>query len=150
MMLLSSRRFGFSHDGGSGFGIGGGGVVEQGYASLIIGCGACASGLLDESFGCGGPTLASELGQSQLSDVLQRTRASNGNSSTITIVREQCQTQIRRRLQQCFKRRRQLSAVSVPSLDIRVLGMKRFVLRPSEYGIFRDGRDVSTAAELRL
>jgi ATP adenylyltransferase len=31
-------------------------------------------GLLDESFGCGGPTLASELGQSQLSDVLQRTR----------------------------------------------------------------------------
>jgi len=32
------------------------------------------SGLLDESFGCGGPTLASELQQSQLSDVLQRTR----------------------------------------------------------------------------
>src|SRR5579864_1721624 len=31
-------------------------------------------GLLDESFGCGGPTLASELQQSQLSDVLQRTR----------------------------------------------------------------------------
>src|SRR5579871_6123471 len=31
-------------------------------------------GLLDESFGCSGPTLASELGQSQLSDVLQRTR----------------------------------------------------------------------------
>src|SRR5271169_7081425 len=31
-------------------------------------------GLLDESFGCGGPTLASELGQSQLSDVIQRTR----------------------------------------------------------------------------
>jgi len=27
------------------------------------------SGLLDESFGCGGLTLASELGQSQLSDV---------------------------------------------------------------------------------
>src|SRR5215472_1725439 len=32
------------------------------------------SGLLDESFGCSGPTLASKLGQSQLSDVLQRTR----------------------------------------------------------------------------
>src|SRR5215831_2906223 len=32
------------------------------------------SGLLDESFGCGGLTLASELQQSQLSDVLQRTR----------------------------------------------------------------------------
>jgi len=31
-------------------------------------------GLLDESFGCGGLTLASELQQSQLSDVLQRTR----------------------------------------------------------------------------
>jgi len=27
------------------------------------------SGLLEESLGCGGPTLASELGQSQLSDV---------------------------------------------------------------------------------
>jgi len=27
------------------------------------------SGLLEEPFGCGGPTLASELGQSQLSDV---------------------------------------------------------------------------------
>src|SRR5579863_5319818 len=40
----------------------------------LIGCGTCASGLLDESFGCGGPTLASELQQSQLSDVLQRTR----------------------------------------------------------------------------
>ena len=31
-------------------------------------------GLLDESFGCGGPTLASELGQSQLSDVFTETR----------------------------------------------------------------------------
>jgi len=40
----------------------------------MIGCGTCSSGLLDESFGCGGPTLASELQQSQLSDVLQRTR----------------------------------------------------------------------------
>jgi hypothetical protein len=30
------------------------------------GCGAWPGGLLDESFGCGGPTLASELGQSQL------------------------------------------------------------------------------------
>jgi ATP adenylyltransferase len=29
--------------------------------------------------------------------------ASNGNSSTITIVREQCQTQIWRRLRECFK-----------------------------------------------
>jgi ATP adenylyltransferase len=56
-------------------------------------------GLLDESFGCGGLTLASELGQSQLSDVLQRTRVqwelldysnraqtvSNANRASVTV-----------------------------------------------------------------
>src|SRR5579863_1114160 len=51
-------------------------------------------GLLDESFGCGGLTLASELGQSQLSDVFYREPASNGNISTIATALEQCQTQI--------------------------------------------------------
>jgi len=50
-------------------------------------------GLLDESFGCGGLTLASELGQSQLSDVTQKP-ASKGNSSTIATARKQCQTQL--------------------------------------------------------
>ena len=50
-------------------------------------------GLLDESFGCGGLTLASELGQSQLPDVLQKP-ASKGNSSTIATPSKQCQTQI--------------------------------------------------------
>src|SRR5947209_1890088 len=46
-----------------------------------------------ESFGCGGLTLASELGQSQLPDVLQKP-ASKGNSSNIATPRKQCQTQI--------------------------------------------------------
>jgi len=55
-----------------------------------------------ESFGCGGLTLASELGQSQLPDVLQKP-ASKGNSSTIATPRKQCQTQISRMLRQCFK-----------------------------------------------
>ncbi len=50
-------------------------------------------GLLDESFGCGGLTLASELGQSQLPDVLQKP-ASKGNSSTIATPHKQCQTQL--------------------------------------------------------
>ena len=58
------------------------------------------SGLLDESFGCGGPTLANELQQSQLSDVLQRTRVqwelldysnrertvSNANPTQVTVM----------------------------------------------------------------
>src|ERR1035438_1338333 len=73
LVLLLCRRF-FSYDSGVGFGVVGGGLVEQGYASLMTGCGGLLCGLLDESFGCGGPTLASELGQSQLSDVIQRTR----------------------------------------------------------------------------
>ena len=51
------------------------------------------SGLLEEPFGCGGPTLASELGQSQLPDVLQKP-ASKGNSSTIAMPLKQCQTQL--------------------------------------------------------
>jgi ATP adenylyltransferase len=61
-------------------------------------------GLLDESFGCGGPTLASELGQSQLSDVLPRTRVqwelfdynnrlrtvSNANQAYVTAMFQRC------------------------------------------------------------
>ena len=57
------------------------------------GCGPALADCWSESFGCGGPTLASELGQSQLPDVLQKP-ASNGNSSTIATPRKQCQTQI--------------------------------------------------------
>src|ERR1700683_3496343 len=55
-----------------------GGVVEQGHASrlcLARGAGrirACLADCWSESFGCGGLTLASELGQSQLPDVLQK------------------------------------------------------------------------------
>jgi hypothetical protein len=44
-------------------------------------------------FGCGGLTLASELGQSQLPDVLQKP-ASKGNPSTIAMPLKQCQTQL--------------------------------------------------------
>ena len=57
-----------------------GGIVEQGYASLLLPRTRCGedTGLLadcwSESFGCGGLTLASELGQSQLPDVLTETR----------------------------------------------------------------------------
>ena len=102
--LLLCRRFGFGCDSGVGFGVVGGGLVEQGYASLIIGCGCLLCGLLDESFGCGGPTLASELGQSQLSDVIQRTRVqwelfdysnrartvSNANREYVTATFQRC------------------------------------------------------------
>ena len=52
---------------------------------LALGAGRIRGLLADcwsESFGCGGLTLASELGQSQLPDVLQKP-ASKGNSSTI-------------------------------------------------------------------
>src|SRR6202034_187695 len=76
-----------------------GGVVEQGHASLMclaLSAGrirACLADCWSESFGCGGLTLASELGQSQLPDVLQKP-ASKGNSSTIATPRKQCQTQI--------------------------------------------------------
>jgi len=59
-------------------------------------------GLLDESFGCGGPTLASELGQSQLSDVLQKTRVQWELFTTIATGCEQCQTQISPMLQEGF------------------------------------------------
>src|SRR5438046_10110258 len=52
----------------------GGSIVEPGLCLSGDRMRGLLSGLLDESFGCGGPTLAGELGQSQLSDVLQRTR----------------------------------------------------------------------------
>src|SRR5579862_1344497 len=43
MLLLGVCRFSFGHDGGVGVGMMGGSIVEQGYASLIIGCGACSA-----------------------------------------------------------------------------------------------------------
>ena len=64
--------------------------------NLALGAGDAGSALADcwsESFGCVGPTLASELGQSQLPDVLQKP-ASKGNSSTIAMPLKQCQTQL--------------------------------------------------------
>src|SRR5277367_2636735 len=74
------------------------GFVKQGHASrlcLALGAGrirACLADCWSESFGCGGLTLASELGQSQLPDVSQKP-ASKGNSSTIAMPCKQCQTQ---------------------------------------------------------
>src|SRR5271169_1681649 len=87
-----------------------GGFVEQGHASrlcLALSAGrirACVADCWSESFGCGGLTLASELGQSQLPDVLQKP-ASKGNSSTIATPRKQCQTQIPRMLRECCRPR---------------------------------------------
>src|SRR5208283_3455220 len=99
-IMLADHRFCFGCDGAVGFGVLDGGIVEQGYASLLKprtsvrgGYGACLADCWSESFGCGGLTLASELGQSQLPDVLQKP-ASKGNSSTIATPRKQCQTQI--------------------------------------------------------
>src|SRR5271167_3822316 len=96
---FGSRRFYFGCDGGGGIGVVAGGVVEQGHASLLLclapGAGrirACLADCWSESFGCGGLTLASELGQSQLPDVSQKP-ASKGNSSTIATPYKQCQTQ---------------------------------------------------------
>src|SRR6266478_2797642 len=101
---FGSRRFCFGCNGSGGVGVVRGGVVErgvveQGHASLLclaLGAGrirACLADCWSESFGCGGPTLASELGQSQLPDVLQKP-ASKGNSSTIATPLKQCQTQL--------------------------------------------------------
>src|SRR5579864_6348417 len=59
-------------------------------------------GLLEESLGCGGPILANELGQSQLSDVFTENPRPMGTISTIATAREGCQTQIWQVLQGCF------------------------------------------------
>src|SRR5580765_784044 len=83
------------------------------------------SGLLDESFGCGGPTLASELQQSQLSDVLQRTRVqwelfdysnrgrrvSNPNPTHVTAMLQSFRLAHKLRRRSCL----QQSAVSIRS-----------------------------------
>jgi len=47
----------------------GGSIVERGLCLSGDQMRGLLSGLLEESLGCGGLTLASELGQSQLSDV---------------------------------------------------------------------------------
>src|SRR5579863_6898987 len=96
-LVVVAYGFGFGCNRRAGSGILCDGVVEGGFVEQ----GQCLSGdwmrgllcgLLDESFGCGGLTLASELGQSQLSDVYCKEPASNGNFSTIAIAREECQT----------------------------------------------------------
>jgi hypothetical protein len=65
--FLGRRGLGFSYDGAGGFGVVGGGLVEQGHASLMnlaLGAGdagICVADCWSESLGCGGLTLASEL-----------------------------------------------------------------------------------------
>ena len=67
-------RFGFSGNSGGGCGIGDGGFVEQGYASLVCGCGTCFADCWMRRLVVVGPPWRTSLRQSQLSDVLQRTR----------------------------------------------------------------------------
>src|SRR3954471_14036693 len=79
-----------------------GGVVEQGYASLVIGCGTCFRDCWTSRLVVVGPPWRVSLDNPSCR-TFNKEPASNGNSSTITTVREQCQTQIWRRLQECFK-----------------------------------------------
>jgi hypothetical protein len=79
----------------------GGGVVEQGYASLMIGCGACVADCWMSRLVVVGPPWRVSLDNPSCR-TFNKEPASNGNSSTITTVREQCQTQIRRVLPQFF------------------------------------------------
>src|SRR5579864_1688076 len=78
----------------------GGGVVEQGYASLIIGCGACSADCWMSRLVVVGPPWRVSFDNPSCR-TFYKEPASNGNSSTIATTREQCQTQIQRRLQQC-------------------------------------------------
>ncbi len=79
----------------------GGGVVEQDYASLVTGCGTCLSDCWTSRLVVVGPPWRVSLDNPSCR-TFYKEPASNGNTSTITTAREQCQTQIPRRLQQCF------------------------------------------------
>src|SRR6202047_3537031 len=74
LVLLFCRRFSFGCDSGVGFGVVGGGLVEQGYASLMTGCGACSADCWMSRLVVVGSPWRVSLRQYQLSDVLQRTR----------------------------------------------------------------------------
>src|ERR1035438_5010010 len=100
LVLLLCRRF-FSYDSRVGFGVVGGGLVEQGYASLMTGCGACFADCWMSRLVVVGPPWRVSLDNPSCR-TLYREPASNGNSSTIAIAREQCQTQIPHMLQPCF------------------------------------------------
>jgi hypothetical protein len=101
VLLLGRRGFSFSHDGGVGFGVVGGGLVEQGYASLMTGCGACFADCWMSRLVVVGPPWRVSLDNPSCR-TFYREPASNGNSSTIAMAREQCQTQIRRMLIEGF------------------------------------------------
>ncbi len=98
LVLFCRSRFSFSHDGGGGFGVVGGGLVEQGYASLVTGCGACFADCWTSRLVVVGPPWRVSLDNPSCR-TFNREPASNGNSSTIATAREQCQTQIWRMLQ---------------------------------------------------
>ena len=101
LVLLLCRRFSFGCDSGVGFGVVGGGLVEQGYASLMTGCGACFADCWMSRLVVVGPPWRVSLDNPSCR-TFYREPASNGNSSTIAIAREQCQTQIPHMLQPCF------------------------------------------------
>ena len=90
-LLFGSRGF-FCHDVGVGIGVMvGGGVVEQDYASLVIGCGNCSRDCWRSRLVVVGPPWRVSLDNPSCR-TFNKEPASNGNSSTIAIVREQCQT----------------------------------------------------------
>ena len=92
LVQLFCRRF-FSDNSGGGFGVVGGGFVEQGYASLMTGCGACVADCWTSRLVVVGPPWRVSLDNPSCR-TFYREPASNGNSSTIATAREQCQTQI--------------------------------------------------------
>src|SRR5215472_1725440 len=69
----------------------GGSIVEQGYASLMIGCGTCAADCWTSRLVVVGSPWRVSLDNPSCR-TFYKEPASNGNSSTIATVREQCQT----------------------------------------------------------
>ena len=68
-----------------------GGFVEQGYASLLPGCGACSADCWMSRLVVVGPPWRVSLDNPSCR-TFNKEPASNGNSSTIAIAREECQT----------------------------------------------------------
>src|SRR5215469_12705914 len=78
----------------------GGSIVEQGYASLMIGCGTCAADCWTSRLVVvGSPWRVNSDNPS--CRTFYKEPASNGNFSTIAIAFGHCQTEIPRKLHQC-------------------------------------------------
>ena len=74
LVLFGRRGLSFGHDSGSGFGVVGGGLVEQGYASLMTGCGACSADCWMSRLVVLGPPWRVSLDNPSCRTFLQRTR----------------------------------------------------------------------------